>query len=374
MSRYRIGNTVIVHKDKFSYNAHPSITVLDNGEWIAGFGTSPVQKEQGHPPDDPLYRTMLTRSSNCGETWERPYFAPNFDWSGVEPPGIMQLSDGTLVLTQFRFGWYPLELARKRKEEGEPISINLPEKGWTEEFTDDDWTLSKYTWARGYNGLYAHLSDDRGKTFLNTVKINTTPYRDGFTRTAVVEMSDGRVIYPVTEHHPPTSIHTYLLSSYDQCQTWHPPSLIVKSPQIYFGEPHIAETSSGELFCVLRTSYLGGYLYGCRSVDGGQTWSVPESTGIFGHPGHMIVLQDSRLLCTYGRRQKPFGIRACLSEDNGKTWQTDEEILIRNNLPNGNLGYPTTIEYAPGQLYVCYYGQEPDGTTCIQGTYVTLKQ
>ena len=47
-------------------------------------------------------------------------------------------------------------------------------------------------------------------------------------------------------------------------------------------------------------------------------------------------------------------------------------MVIRDDLPNSDLGYPTTIEYAPGHLFVCYYGQEPDGVTCIQGTYFTL--
>ena len=46
--------------------------------------------------------------------------------------------------------------------------------------------------------------------------------------------------------------------------------------------------------------------------------------------------------------------------------------LFADDLPNGDLGYPTTIEYEPGRLFVCYYGQEADGVTCVQGTYVEL--
>ena len=79
-------------------------------------------------------------------------------------------------------------------------------------------------------------------------------------------------------------------------------------------------------------------------------------------------------MCTYGLRTAPFGIRACLSVDGGRTWQTDGEIVVRDDLPNGDLGYPTTIEYEPGKLFVIYYGQAQDGITCIQGTYVALEQ
>ena len=77
-----------------------------------------------HPPGDPLFRTLLTRSTTMGEKWQKPYFAPDFDWYGVDPPGLSQLRDSTVVFTQFRFGWYPLGLARKRRAAGELISIS----------------------------------------------------------------------------------------------------------------------------------------------------------------------------------------------------------------------------------------------------------
>ena len=101
-----------------------------------------------HPPDDPLFRTLLTRSTTMGEKWQKPYFAPDFDWYGVDPPGLSQLRDSTVVFTQFRFGWYPLGLARKRRAAGELISISLPGRGWPEDFTDEEWRDSQHPWAR----------------------------------------------------------------------------------------------------------------------------------------------------------------------------------------------------------------------------------
>ena len=381
MSGHSIGRTVIVHKDDFAYSAHPSIAILDNGDWLAGFGSSVRRVPRDHPPDDPLFRTLLTRSSDRGESWTQPYFAPDFDWYGMEPPGISQLANGNVVLTQFRYGWYPLGLARKRRAAGEPIYLRLPDRGWTDELADGDWEKSMYTWARDDNGLYSHLSADGGLNFEGTVKIDPSPYKDGFTRTGVIELSDGRVAYAVTEHTDPR--YTYLLFSNDGCRTWEPPVMIAASER--FNEPHLAEVSPGELVCILRDgrsrpeNFYEGSLHGCRSLDGGQTWSVPEPTSMPGFPGHLLVLHDGRLLCTYGRRKAPFGIRASLSEDGGRTWQVESEIIIRDDLPSGwetggdsDVGYPTTIEYAPGELFCCYYGQEPDGVTCIQGTSVTL--
>ena len=370
------GSTIIIHKDGFAYNSHPSITTIDNGDWLAVFGNSRRREKLEHPPGDPLFRNLLARSSDQGATWTEPYFAPDFNWWGVECPGISQLGNGTVVLTQFRFGWYPLGLAKQRRAAGEPIYLSLPGRdhgGWTEDFTDADWSRSQRTWARGYHGLYAHFSVDGGHTFDETVKLDCSPFRDGYTRTGVVELGDGRLAYAVTEHHPPLPKgDTYLLLSGTGGRSWEPPVLMVPSPDEAYGEPDLAEVAAGQLYCILRTATRGGYLQGCRSVDGGAHWSSPEVTPMHGGPGHLLNLDDGRMLCTYGRRIAPFGIRACLSEDGGRTWNIEQEIVIRDDLPNGDLGYPTTIEYAPGRLFCCYYGQEPDGVTCIQGTHVTL--
>ncbi len=371
MPDYSVRGTVIICKDDFAYLSHPSITVLEGGEWLAAFNHSRRREPSMHPPTDPLFRTLLTRSSDEGATWEAPTFAPDFDWSGTECPGITQLGDGTVVLTQFRFGWYPLGLARKRRATGEPISLCLPDKYWTEDFGEDDWERSCFTWARGYHGLYAHLSGDRGYTFDHTVKLDPGPYRDGYSRTAVTELADGRVAYAVTEHHPPANRYTYILFSADGCRTWEPPLPILDDPERVFAEPDLAEVSPGELYCVLRSD-ARVYLHGCRSLDGGRSWSAPEAMPLDGHPGHLGVLRDGRLLCTYGRRKEPFGVRACLSEDGGRSWQVGGEIVVRDDMRGWDIGYPTTIEYAPNRLFVCYYGEQPDGISCIQGTYVDL--
>ena len=126
---HSVGRTVIIHKDDFAYNSHPSIAVLDNGEWLAVFGSSRRREPKQHPPGDPLFRNLLVRTADRGTTWSEPAFVPDFDWYGVECPGIAQLANGTVVLTQFRFGWYPLGLARRRRAAGEPIYLSLPGAG-----------------------------------------------------------------------------------------------------------------------------------------------------------------------------------------------------------------------------------------------------
>jgi len=370
---YVVGDRVIIHKDSFAYISHPSIVRLNNGNWLAAFNHSRRRSTLMHPPSDPLFRTLISRSSDRGATWQRPVFAPNFDSYGTECPGIAQISDGTVILTEFRYGWFPLPMARKLKAEGKPIAISLPGKGFTEDFGDDAWQWSHFTWARGYRGVYGHLSHDGGQVFEETVAIDCAPYRDGYSRTGVIELADGRIAYALTEHHPPNNRHTFLVFSSDKGKSWGKPVLAVDDPKLRFGEPDIAEVAPGEITCILRASKVGRHMFACRSTDAGETWSKPEPTSICGFPGHLLILADGRLLCTYGCRWEPFGIRMALSADSGRSWDTEHEIIVRDDLSNGDLGYPTTIEYEPGRLFCCYYGLEPDGVTCVQGTYVDLR-
>jgi hypothetical protein len=367
-----VGERIMIHRDPFAYISHPSIAVLNNGDWLAAFNHSRRREPRMHPPTDPLFRTLTSRSSDGGATWDAPVFAPDFDWSGTECPGIAVTGSGTLLLTQFRFGWYPPALGRKRKEAGENISICLPHVGWTEDFEERDWQRAVLPWVRGYHGLYVHRSTNGGLTYDQTVRVDTAGYRDGYTRVGVRQLSSGRLVYVVTEHHRPCNRFTYAVSSDDDGRSWTKPTVVCDDPDRKFGEPDVAEVAPGELYCVLRETAVSGYLFDCRSTDGGATWSPPTRTSIFGHPGQLTPLADGRLLCTYGRRTPPFGIRAAISEDGGRSWLMDSEIIIRNDLPNGDLGYPTTIEYAPGRLFCTYYGQEPDGLTCVMGAYVEI--
>ena len=364
----RVGDSVVIHRDPWAYISHPSLALVD-GAWLAAFNHSRRREPRMHPPSDPLFRTLTTRSVDQGQTWEAPTFAPGFDWSGTECPGVTRTARGTLLLTQFRFAWYPLGEARRRRLAGAPIALALPERGWTEDFTERDWQRSRHTWARGYHGLYVHRSADGGRTYGQPVRIATAPYRDGYTRVGPRVLADGRLAYVVTEHHPPHNRFTYLLLSADDGVTWSEPRVVVDDPGRAFGEPDLLETAPGELLCVLRAR---PFLHTCRSADGGVNWSAPQATPIAGHPGQLAPLADGRVLCTYGRREPPFGIRACLSRDRGHTWLLEQEIVLRADLPNGDLGYPTTIEYAPGRLFTIYYGQDSAGVTCVMGTWWEL--
>jgi hypothetical protein len=377
---HRITGHTVLDRDPHRYTCFPTIDVAPDGTWIAAWRRAPGNPSHpGHPPGNPFYWTVVTHSSDQGRTWSTPEVAPGYDWSGCENPGLTCLRDGTVLLFHFRFGWYPLGLARSRWEAGERVALDLPGRGWREELCAEDFARASGDRARVNLGTFVHRSVDGGRSFPETVQVDTGPFRAGYSRCGAVECTDGVIRYAVGEHWVPYNRSIFLLQSADGGRSWQAPTLIAKTPHDdpervgAWNEPHLTEVAPGELLCILcDREPPQEHLWSCRSLDGGVTWSLPERTPMYGHPGHLLVLHDGRVLCTYGRRESPFGIRACWSDDGGRTWAIEHELVLRDDYVNQNLGYPATIEYAPGELFTIYYGEE-DGVTGVSGTRWELR-
>jgi hypothetical protein len=56
---------------------------------------------------------------------------------------------------------------------------------------------------------------------------------------------------------------------------------------------------------------------------------------------------------TYGYRRVPFGNQARLSSDHGRSWS--EPITISADGHSGDIGYPSTVELADGDLLTVWY-------------------
>jgi hypothetical protein len=107
------------------------------------------------------------------------------------------------------------------------------------------------------------------------------------------------------------------------------------------------------------------------SEDGGATWRYVNrpapDTGRGGNPPAMILLRDGRVCLTYGYRAAPYGLRARLSEDGGQTW--GNEIVLRDDGGNHDIGYPRTVQRADGTIVtVYYYNDHPDRERYIAAT------
>ncbi len=94
-----------------------------------------------------------------------------------------------------------------------------------------------------------------------------------------------------------------------------------------------------------------------QSNDKGATWEflskVADTAGKNGNPPSMARLRDGRICVAYGYRAEPFGIRAKLSSDNGRTW--GDEIHLRDDARTWDFGYTRTVQRKDGKLVTMYY-------------------
>ena len=107
------------------------------------------------------------------------------------------------------------------------------------------------------------------------------------------------------------------------------------------------------------------------SDDNGISWTYMntpvQDTGLGGNPPAMIMLDDGRLCISYGYRNAPFGIRARVSDDGGKTWSAD--IVLRDDGGNHDVGYTRTVQRADGRLVtVYYYDDHPETERYVAAT------
>jgi len=125
---------------------------------------------------------------------------------------------------------------------------------------------------------------------------------------------------------------------------------------------------SGRILCTLRcqrdpTGIMWTELY--SSDDGGLTWEFRSRVNDFGAPGSLVAMADGRLVVVYGYRLPPYGIRAVVSEDEGRSW--GPEIVVRDDGGSWDLGYPNAFEAEPGRIGVIYYFNERDDTVQADG-------
>lgn len=122
--------------------------------------------------------------------------------------------------------------------------------------------------------------------------------------------------------------------------------------------PSTVRCSESQLISALRrrqenVCWLDVYV----SNDNGRNWEflskIADIEGKNGNPPSMARLEDGRLCVTYGYRSVPYGIRAKISSDNGKTW--GEEIHLRDDGRTWDLGYTRTVQRPDGKLVTIYY-------------------
>jgi hypothetical protein len=157
--------------------------------------------------------------------------------------------------------------------------------------------------------------------------------------------------------------------------TWQLVSLIGANPEGYAIMPSSVRLKSGAILTTIRRANPDergsqGFIEAYLSEDQGQHWkdlgpAAPRIGG--GNPPALVLLRDGRLCLNYGYRAKPYGVRARISSDEGRTW--GPEIVLRDDALGGDLGYPRSVQRPDGRVVTIYYFNGPkDEDRTIQAT------
>ena len=366
MSAQIIGSQII-HKHPGRYVAWPMVARAVNGELLVVFSGD----REGHVC--PYGKTFLMRSDDDGASWAQPELINNSPMDDRDA-GLCVCADGTLIVSWFTTWRNPLDetLSPEWREHLQKIGDADIEQ-WTRGDLMDSELVRRGHWIR--------RSTDNGRSWQEPIAVPVTA-PNGPNTTA-----DGRLVFIGNNSYRRSDRSSALAcaESSDNGLSWQViaeismfPDAVPSDPEgvRYLGEPHVVEVADGHLLGMARHEeqpYVEGRetgrLWQFESLDGGHTWSSPCETEILGKPPHLLRLKDGRIVVSYGYRHAPYGQRASLSADGGKIWDYPNEVVLRDDAPNSDLGYPATVECDDGALLSVYYQREAlDEKPCLMAT------
>ncbi|HBE04449.1 MAG TPA: hypothetical protein DC049_18515 [Spirochaetia bacterium] len=344
------GEKIIIYKKEGIYACFPSLTKTENSDiLITSFQTKIVRN---HIDNQGGSKKMI--SCDKGKTWSETS-------SNIINPKLSTKSGK--IVTFSAVGWVYEPEVNKEKLEKEGRIVRNVREGTIGYLSPD---------------CKARISIDNGNTWEEKI-IKAPDYVSGLMNLndySYVTTKNGvrlRVIYG--KRIDGKRYEPFFIRTSDEGKTFTVYPMLNASPEVTgFGESVLINTDDGRILCVMRTD-PDGFLYQSFSDDEGTTWSAPQKTPMFGHPPNLVNLGNGKIICSYGYRITPMGIRACISYDNGKTWDIDNEYILRSDGANRgmDLGYPLTVLLSDGSLFTIYYINPEDNITHIAANKWRLK-
>ncbi len=328
----------VVYQHPDYYCAWPALIRAANGDLLLTF----IRTEQHLSPSGSI---VAMRSTDNGVTWSEP--AVIFDTLIDDREcGLTLLPDGRIALHIWSTFWRPEAYARLDPGSYPPADLER----WIAQINRPE-----YRAAEENHGGWTIISADHGHTW-------TAPVRGPDTIHGGIALQDGSLLV-ASYRNDNGGIGLYAANQPEG--PWRKQADVpCPTDTHYFAEPHVLQLRSGRILMMIR--YVP-HVYDDRSEDQhmhlsfsddqGRTWSPATPTALLGFPPHLLELQDGRVLCSYGYRRAPFGERAALSPD-GIHWDSRAEIILRDDNATHDLGYPASIEVAPGEILTVYY-QKP---------------
>jgi hypothetical protein len=328
---------VVVYAERGRFAGWPA----NHGIWswgdeiLVGFSRG-FDKDRGpyhHIDKDKPEEFLLARSRDGGSTWS------------VEPP----LPPGALIGTPgMRHGLMPPGAALEEPASlREPINFTAPGFAMTVRMENTNAGTSRF-----------YHSHDRGLSWHGPYRLPLFGQKGVMGRTDyLVNGPRDCMLFLTASKADAREGRPFCARTTDGGLTWRFISFIGPEPRGYAIMPSTVRLSSTDLVTTIRRldaprSWIEAY----ASQNDGQSWSflsTPEPDTGEGNPPSLLALADGRLCLTYGVRALPYGIRARLSRDRGKTW--GDAITLRDDGAATDLGYVRSIVRTDGLIVAVYY-------------------
>jgi hypothetical protein len=179
----------------------------------------------------------------------------------------------------------------------------------------------------------------------------------------------------------------YARISRDGGATWDGPLTMATDPddRLCYWDNHLAvDPDTGELIAMFwthdRSAGVDVPIHIAYGSADGRTWTKPQPTNIAGQVVEPVPLGGDRLMCVYVHRHDPPSIRAVVSEDRGRTWDMDRELLLYDaagatqagmtaarseaeywqDMVRWTFGHPKATRLPDGSVMVVHYGGMPE--------------
>jgi len=317
---------VIVCKEEGRFAGWPG----NNGIWswgdeiVVGFVQGGFRRAEGedHPidPDEPEL-TRFARSLDGGQSWtiEKANFE---DENGVQLPPV---------------------------ERTEPVDFSHP---------DFAMRLRMNNTPPGHSRIY--YSHDRCKTWEGPYKLPLFGLPEVMARTDyIVNGPYDALAFVTAAKANKDEGRVFCTRTTDGGRTWKWVSWIGPEPKGFtIMSSTVRLTDSSLLTALRRKEGMSHWIDTYCSRNDGKTWTllgerVADTGADEGNPASLTRLRDGRLAMAYGVRAEPYGIRTRMSTDQGRNW--GEEIVLRDDAGDWDLGYPATVQRTDGRLVTLYY-------------------
>lgn len=230
-------------------------------------------------------------------------------------------------------------------------------------------------------------SEDSGSHWSPFRQIDLKPHKGIGPTGRIIRLSNGRLALPYESwkdwDDTEGTQSANLRISDNEGKTWSEPVTIASDPfqKMYFWDNRLAmNPNNGQLVAMFWTYDSSTNkdldIHIAWAEPDAQKWTHPKTTGISGQIAAPLAMGEKRLFTAYVHRNYPPSIRVIMSEDFGKTWQNEGELVIYESgagqesgmnvshnkaeywesMYHWTFGHPTPVKLGDNTALIAFYG------------------